>query len=220
LFSSIFIERLTDLVAVILIFIVGLALSNIHDYDINRAVFLAAAILLIGSLLVYMALIRSTRQRTGRILTHLASSLLPAPLAKRALGSIGSFANMLGIVPTRRFAIAIFLTIPIWLFELLSVYSVCRAVGLILSAVPLMILLGAASLSTLLPTAPGFVGSYQFAYVVVLANFGVAGALAIVAATSVQIYLMLSYALLGLLVWAAAPLVPTSSSTAFNESKT
>jgi glycosyltransferase 2 family protein len=218
LFSSIFIERLTDLVAVIIIFIMGLALSDIRDHDINRVVFVSVVILLIGILLIYLALFRATRQKTRHVLAILTSTLLPATLARRALISISSFANMLGIVPTRRFAVAICLTLPIWLFELLSVYSICRAIGLTLSAVPLMVLLGAASLSTLLPTAPGFVGSYQFAYVVVLANFGVTGALALVAATSVQIYLMLSYALLGLVVWAASPLVPASASKALHGS--
>jgi hypothetical protein len=67
-----------------------------------------------------------------------------------------------------------------------------------------MVLLGGASLSTLFPTAPGFIGSYQFAFVVILGSFGISDTLAVVAATSVQLFLMGLYAIVGLVVWSSS----------------
>ncbi len=62
-------------------------------------------------------------------------------------------------------------------------------------------------LSTLVPTAPGYVGSYQAAFVVILGQFGVTATSALVAATAVQVYLIGSFTLLGLAIMAIAALM-------------
>jgi hypothetical protein len=66
-----------------------------------------------------------------------------------------------------------------------------------------MLAVAAGSLSTLIPSAPGFLGSYQFAYVIALELVGIDATLAAVAGTSVVLYLIGSVTLLGLLLLAA-----------------
>jgi glycosyltransferase 2 family protein len=66
----------------------------------------------------------------------------------------------------------IMLSLGIWLFEGAALWSVVRSVDIGLTPTEGLVLLGAASLSTLVPTAPGFLGSYQFVFAITFAAFG------------------------------------------------
>jgi uncharacterized membrane protein YbhN (UPF0104 family) len=127
-----------------------------------------------------------------------------ADVARQLGPRVGDFMQLLRIVRTTRFLSAVALTMPIWSIETLAVWSICRATGLDLGLAQMMCLMGAASLSTLVPTAPGYAGSYQAAYVVVLAEFGLGATAAVVAATTVQIYLIGGFTLLGFLTLAVS----------------
>ena len=120
---------------------------------------------------------------------------------------LGDFAQLLRVVGTPRFALIALGTLPIWAVEIGSIWSICAAVGVKLSLAGMLSLMGGAALSTLLPTAPGYVGSYQFAFVLILGQFGIGATAAIVAATTVQIYLIGGYTLIGLATWAIASLL-------------
>ena len=119
---------------------------------------------------------------------------------------LGDFAQLLRVVRTPRFALIVLGTLPIWAVEICSIWSICGAVGVDLKLAGMLALMGGASLSTLLPTAPGYVGSYQFAFVLILGQFGIGATAAIVAATTVQIYLIGGYTLIGLATWAISSL--------------
>lgn len=45
-----------------------------------------------------------------------------------------------------------------------ALWTVCRALDLNLGLFELMVLLGVSALSTLVPSAPGFVGTFQMAF--------------------------------------------------------
>jgi len=201
--ASIFLERVIDLFAVLLIFGLGLIWAGINSSTIDRVIWSGSAILCSGMLLIYFAIVRT--ERSKRLVMSLVSKLVPVSLAPRVIGMISDFTGLFDIVRTRRLTHIIGLSVPIWVLESLSVLSVCRAVGLDLNGPTLMVLLGGASLSTLFPTGPGFVGTYQLGYVMVLRNFFVPDALSLVAATAVQIFVMGFYAVLGVLIWIIAP---------------
>ena len=77
-----------------------------------------------------------------------------------------------------------------------------KAVGLTLRFSDTLVLLGAASLSTLVPSGPAFLGTLQFAYALAVEFAGGARALGIAAATLAQLCLLLPLALIaaGILV--------------------
>jgi uncharacterized protein (TIRG00374 family) len=200
LLGSIFIERLLDLFAVVSIFAAGLLLSGIQSEQINAVIYIGFVVLAVGCVLISTAVFPAVRRSIAPRVKSLIERLFPHRLAARLSQNFGGFANFFGIVTTWRFASAALLTAPIFVFELLSLYCICRAVGLNIWLVPLLVLLGGGALSTLFPTAPGFVGSYQFAFVLILTKFGFSDTSALVAATGAQVYLMGTYALLGILV--------------------
>jgi hypothetical protein len=72
-----------------------------------------------------------------------------------------------------------------------------RAAGVTLSMSQTLMLAGVVSLSMVLPSAPGFLGTIQLAYVISMAAFGYAAAPAIVAATVQQIFCFGSITIIG-----------------------
>ena len=65
-----------------------------------------------------------------------------------------------------------------------------------------LVVVGAASLSTFLPSAPAYIGTYQYAFVLALQQLGLDGALGVAAATLVQLVLFGPVALGALAVMA------------------
>ena len=102
-------------------------------------------------------------------------------------------------------------------FEVLALASVVRSFGVSLSPPESLMLLGLASLSTLVPTAPGYVGTFRLAFAHVFHMFGHQQATGIIAATAVQIFCFGTVTILGgivllsrsgLTVWRARKWVP------------
>ena len=94
------------------------------------------------------------------------------------------------------------LTLIIYVPDALSLWFLVKAVGLTLGFSDTLVLLGAASLSTLVPSGPAFLGTLQFAYALAIEFAGGARALGIAAATLAQLCLLLPLALIaaGILV--------------------
>ena len=111
----------------------------------------------------------------------------------------------LHILRTRRIVAVALLTLIIYLPDTLSLWLIVKAVGLQLGFADTLVLLGAASLSTLLPSGPAFLGTLQFAYALVIEFAGASRAVGIAAATLDQLFILLPIALIaaGILVHGA-----------------
>jgi uncharacterized protein (TIRG00374 family) len=199
--GSIFVERLADLAVVLVLFIGGISTVRVADGAVERVLFVT--VIASGGAAAFACLFLSSSVRRGfRVLmNYLLPKVLSHWLAGQILAAMSDFSQTVRIIQSRRMLVVSAFTLLVWLFEAGSMWSVCRAIGLNLSSLELMTLLGGASLSTLFPTAPGFVGSYQFAFVVILGLFDVQASLAIGAALAIQIYVMGIYAIVGLTVW-------------------
>lgn len=207
--ASIVIERLLDLAVVFCALALGLTLARGGD-GANHDVLLRGAAIGIAAVLLLTVTVWTLSRRSAEELLRTLIARLPAsvPIAERGGAMLASFAQALQCVRTRHFLFAALLTPPTWMIEAAAIWSVCRAVGLDLDWIGVLLLLGGVSLSTMVPTAPGYVGSYQMAFVIILSQFGVSSTLAVVAATAVQIYLIGGFTLIGLSVMATASLIP------------
>ena len=203
------VERLLDLSLVVGSLALGLILSGGGDAASRSMLIAGVAIVGAGVVTISFIAFAIRRDNAGAVLlrplTHLPGGVA---IAARVGVMLRDFAQLLGVVRTRHFLVSLGLTVPIWTLEICAMWSVCRSVGAGLTAAGIMLLVGAASLSTILPTAPGYVGSYQFAYVVILRQFGIDATVAIAAATAVQAYLIGSITLVGSAVWALSAVLP------------
>jgi uncharacterized membrane protein YbhN (UPF0104 family) len=106
------------------------------------------------------------------------------------------------ILRTWRTLEVVAITLIIYVPDALTLWLLVKAVGLTLGFSDTLVLLGAASLSTLVPSGPAFLGTLQFAYALAIEFAGGARALGIAAATLAQLCLLLPLALIaaGILV--------------------
>jgi glycosyltransferase 2 family protein len=106
------------------------------------------------------------------------------------------------ILRTRRTVVVAGLTLLVYLPEGLCLWLIVKAVGLRLGFADTLVLLGAASLSTLLPSGPAFLGTLQFAYALAIEFASAPRAVGIAAATLAQLCLLLPLAVVaaGILV--------------------
>jgi glycosyltransferase 2 family protein len=126
---------------------------------------------------------------------------LGGPRISRLFAGFPRFSNQLiamrqglAILRTRRTMQVAILTLFIYLPDALSLWCIVKAVGLGLGLADTLVLVGAASLSTLLPSGPTFLGTLQWAYVLAIEFAGAQGAVGIAAATLAQFCLLLPLA--------------------------
>ncbi|BAZ29499.1 hypothetical protein NIES4074_19460 [Cylindrospermum sp. NIES-4074] len=119
---------------------------------------------------------------------------LPSTISSR----IQEFRKGLAGMHGNKFAQVACLSLIIWLLEGIAQWAVLKAIGVSLAWQQMLSVIGVVNLSTLLPSAPGFVGTYQYAYAFTLSLFGYQSAQGVAAATASQIFLLGSLTLVGL----------------------
>ena len=99
------------------------------------------------------------------------------------------------VLRTWRSAEVAALTLMIYLPDALALWLVVKAVGLGLGFADTLVLLGASSLSTIVPSGPAFIGTLQFAYALAIEFAGAPPAVGVAAATLAQVCILLPTAL-------------------------
>lgn len=97
----------------------------------------------------------------------------------------------------------IVLSLATWIAETAALWCMARSIGDLLSVAGVVVLMGIASLSTLLPTAPGYVGSYQLAFAIAFGLIGISEAHGVAAATLTQAVLFGAVTVVGVTIYIA-----------------
>lgn len=164
-------ERLLDLIAILAFYVAGLALLPEAPAAFRTSAWVgAAAILGLGGVLLCLLFLPQTLNRTWLAL----AARLPDPVRQRGSIYLEQFAK--GLAPLRQPLLAAALlaqSIGRWCLPValawLAVYAYAGAIPLALA----MITVGITAFAVSLPSAPGFVGPMQAAFVLALTPFGV-----------------------------------------------
>jgi uncharacterized membrane protein YbhN (UPF0104 family) len=97
-------------------------------------------------------------------------------------------------------AVTVLCSLGIWMLEVAALGCVARAFAATLSVPQTVILVALGSLSTLIPTAPGFLGTFQFVFAQVFALFGYPLSVGVVVSTTVQLFCFGAVSVLGIFV--------------------
>jgi hypothetical protein len=89
-----------------------------------------------------------------------------------------------------------------WVWNGLAMAAVLRAVGVVPNATVMLLVLGVSGIAAALPSAPAGIGTLQFAFVTVLAATGHSPTAGFAAALLVQIFLLGSVTLVGVILFA------------------
>jgi uncharacterized membrane protein YbhN (UPF0104 family) len=182
--TSIVIERVFDGVTVVACLAVGLFLTAAT----GQGVAIVIDVLATGGIL-FVAILLAIFLLSGPTIPRI---LLRFPGLSVRMGLVQSGFGILRTWRTMEIAV---LTLIIYLPDTLSLWFLVKAVGLTLGFGDTLVLMGMATLSTLVPSGPAFLGTLQFAYSVAIGFAGGPDAVGVAAATLAQLCLLLPVAL-------------------------
>ena len=192
LLATIVVERLADLATVVAALLCGMLVLEPLLHDVGRPWHIINFVAAIGAGLFVVAL-------TAVVLLPRSERLaqwLPQ-FARRRLDDIVMALRSWARVRKMRFMM---LTLGVWGLEATALACILRASGIDHGPFELLMVLGLANLSTLVPTAPAYLGSYQFSYAIAFSALGWSSAQGIAVATTAQVVLLAPATLVGVLV--------------------
>jgi uncharacterized protein (TIRG00374 family) len=113
-------------------------------------------------------------QRTENLATIVFGKLLPARYRDKALGITTRFLGGLAALRSPRSVLMVFLTsLVIWLLETGKYWFLMHAFSFEVSFFTLMLMNGIVNLATTIPSAPGYIGTFDKPGIAVLSAYGV-----------------------------------------------
>jgi glycosyltransferase 2 family protein len=182
--TSIVIERLFDGLTVVACLGIGLLLGAATSQDAGILI----EVLAVGGILFGLGIFAAFCL-AGPVTSHF-SVRFPGLSAQMTMAQRG-----FGILRTRRTLEIAVATLVVYVPDARSPWCIVKAAGLGLSLADTLILVGAVSLSTLVPSGPAFLGPLQFAYALAIEFAGGTRALGIAAATLAQLCVLLPIAI-------------------------
>ena len=170
--ASILVERIFDGVIMLLFVFVGLPLApNIPDTWRN---FVIAFSLLFFGALGFFFFLAASPQRTQAAYSWVIDKLLPARFREPVRGFADRFLEGLSFLRSGRDVAMIFVTsLVVWLAEAMKYWFVMHAFDFEVSFFVLMLMNGVVNLFTTIPSAPGYLGTFDEPGIEVLKAFGV-----------------------------------------------
>jgi glycosyltransferase 2 family protein len=109
-----------------------------------------------------------------------------------------AFHESIQVLRRRRMIGVLAISVMVWLFDGGALWAIMRGAGIEITFLGMFLIVGIVSLSTLLPSPPGYLGTMQFAYVVAAQAFGYSSSQGIVAASANQVFLIGVMVVIGL----------------------
>jgi uncharacterized protein (TIRG00374 family) len=170
--ATILVERIFDgLVMLLFVFIALPLVPGLPDWLRQTVIF--ASLLFLGALFVFLGMAtlpNFSRSLYQRVINRFAPPKLQPKLlliADRFMEGIGSLASL------RNILMVFFTSLIIWLLETVKYWFVMHAFNFTVSFFALMLMNGVVNLATTLPSAPGYIGTFDGPGIEVLKVFGV-----------------------------------------------
>ena len=177
--ATIIVERIFD--GVVMLAFVFLNLSELAKLATSDSGFLGNIQSLalwgtgafVGALLIFL-LAAMFPQITAKIGRWFIVRLLPARLEEKTISIMDKFLDGLASLRSPFNVLMVFLTSTIiWLLETVKYWFVMHAFGFTVSFFVLMLMNGIVNLATTIPSAPGYVGTFDLPGIAVLTAYGV-----------------------------------------------
>ena len=174
--ATIIVERIFDGVIMLLFVFVSLPLTPMPQE--LRQVVVLFSLLFFGALAVFFV-IAASPARSQAVYNWFIARLVPARFQDLARGFLDRFMDGLHCLRSGRDVLMIFVTsLVIWLAETVKYWFVMHSFDFSVPFYVLMLMNGVVNLATTIPSAPGYVGTFDAPGIEVLERFGVARAVA------------------------------------------
>lgn len=195
--ATIVVERVFDGLVMLLFVFVALPFAPLPS-DTIRLVVILGSVLFLGALLVFFA-VAAVPERFLRVTEWFTSRLVPERFRAPILSFAQRFIVGLAALRSGRGLAMIFLTsVVIWLLETVKYWFVMHAFDFTVSFFALMLMNGIVNLATTLPSAPGYIGTFDGPGIAVLSLYGVDPAIAAAYTLTLHAALWLPITLLGI----------------------
>jgi glycosyltransferase 2 family protein len=158
----------------------------------------------LGTGLIFLAagiLLYSLKADRARRAIERGLERLPLALRERLVGRLGFFLRGIrGISTVRELLEAGAYTVLVWVLDASAVALVVASFGVALPPIGYVLVFALVALSTTLPSGPGFVGPFQYAFVLSLGSFAVSRETALAVSVVAQLSLLGSVSLIGLAI--------------------
>ncbi|MFN8441164.1 MAG: lysylphosphatidylglycerol synthase transmembrane domain-containing protein [Caldilineaceae bacterium] len=174
--ATVFIERIFDGLVMLLFVFVALPFAPLPVFYRNSVIVLTLLLFAATAVFVWMA-VQPTRVEI--FYRWLADRILPAGVREKTDGIYQKFMSGLKSLSSGSDVLMIFVTsIAVWLMETVKYWFVMHAFSFSVSFLVLMLMNGLVNLATTLPSAPGYVGTFDAPGIGVLTAFGIDRAVA------------------------------------------
>jgi len=187
--GTIAVERTIDGLAVVSLFMLGIFALPVGAE--HRGVIVGTLVVgfgLFGTVAIALYLLSGARALVANRWWHFASD------------KIGKFQQGLSVIRSPALLPALFISALVLIADACAIWSILAATHVYLTGLQLALVFGIASLSMLLPTAPGYVGTLQFAYALGVSSFGYSIAQGLAAASAAQVFLLVPQTFIGILL--------------------
>ena len=167
--ASVMFERVLDGITVLVFFTISLLFASVGKILIDGALIVA---LVFGSVLLIMIFAKNYQERFHRILSYILHFFSEGVKVK--LSNISnSFLTGLDILHRRKYLmISTIYSLMFWGSGILGTYFVLLSTGKFIPIDLPIILISALVIGVMIPSAPGFIGTYHYVVIVVLGLYG------------------------------------------------
>lgn len=197
--ATLVIERLFDLTALLIVFFISLWGIGSHELPrgfLHAVYFLTAScvVVLLGCFFMPVKI-----ERWVRSLTDAASRRGTGIVGYAGMGAVQLFSS-LALMRSPLLVLQLFsLSLGVWLFEGAMFAAVALAIGISEAGLGTWFALAIGTLATLIPSTPGYVGTFDYFTMLGLVMYGVPEPIAAIYAAAVHMMLWVPVTLVGLL---------------------
>jgi len=194
--ATVVVERVFDGLVMLIFVFAALPLAPLESDGIRNVVIIAS-VSFFGALILFFAL-AAFPEWANRMVEILANAFLPARVREPVLEIAARFLDGLESLRSFRSVLMIFLTsLVIWLLETVKYWFVMQAFPFEVGFFALMLMNGVVNLATTLPSAPGYIGTFDAPGIAVLTLYNVEAAIATAYTLVLHAALWLPITLLG-----------------------
>jgi len=193
--ASIVVERTFDGLMLVCVILLVFVLFPQEHYLGGTALVTGLIFLGLGAGILFYSL---TADKAQRVINR-GLGLLPRSLSERLVGRLSFFLQGIrGISTVGGFLEAGMYTVLVWILDACAIALVVVSFGVALPLIGFVLVFALVALSTTLPSGPGYVGPFQYAFVLSLGAFAVSRETALAISVAAQLALLGSVTLVGL----------------------
>jgi uncharacterized protein (TIRG00374 family) len=168
--GTVAVEKVADLFVILMLLLILILTTSLPDWVKNSAVTGGGLLLSVIPILIVTRLVQSILMQRAK-----SKNIIPLDTVFHRIGRmLKGFMEAFNILTHGNGVAWIFiLSLLIWLLETISIFFGCHALGLDITFAAGVLTVVMLSFGTMLPAAPGFVGTYQWLTVASLGIFGV-----------------------------------------------